>query len=103
MRSVLPNHTRPIWAESSASRLSANYHALQAAAGPQVEMLAVIKADAYGHGATKCAPVLAAAGARWLGVTSVEEGVAVRRALGIASPRVLVMCGVWEWRRGRRH
>ncbi len=62
-------------------------------------MLAVVKANAYGHGATECAPVLAGAGARWLGVTSVEEGVAVRGALGILpqalSPRVLVMCGIW--------
>ncbi|SDF84056.1 alanine racemase [Terriglobus roseus] len=100
MRSVLPSHTRPIWAEISASRLVANYRALQAAAGPQVEMLAVIKANAYGHGATECAPILAAAGAKWLGVTSVEEGVAVRQSLGILpqgmpQPRLLVMCSVW--------
>ena len=43
--------------------------------------------------------MLAAAGARWLGVTSAEEGVAVRGALGVLpqglSPRVLVMCGIW--------
>ncbi|SEB83031.1 alanine racemase [Terriglobus roseus] len=99
MRSVLPNHTRPIWAEISASRLRDNFHALQAAAGPQIEVLAVIKADAYGHGATECAPVLAGAGAQWLGVTSAEEGLAVRASLAILpqgmSPRVLVMCGLW--------
>ena len=99
MRSVLPNHTRPIWAEISASRLRANFHALQVAAGPQVEVLAVVKADAYGHGATECAPVLAGAGAQWLGVTSAEEGLAVRASLAILpqgmSPRVLVMCGLW--------
>lgn len=100
MRSVLPSHTRPIWAEISTSRLVANYRALQAAAGPQVEMLAVIKANAYGHGATECAPILAAAGAKWLGVTSVEEGVAVRQSLGILpqgmpQPRLLVMCSLW--------
>lgn len=98
MPSVLHSHTRPIWAEISASRLRANLAALQSAAGPQVEMLAVVKANAYGHGATECAPVLAAAGARWLGVTSAEEGVAVRGALGTLpqpGPRVLVMCGIW--------
>ena len=98
MRSVFPNHTRPIWAEISVARLRANYHALLQAAGPDVAVLAVIKADAYGHGATECAPLLAAAGAQWLGVTSVEEGVAVRDALAAQShldPRVLVMCGVW--------
>ena len=99
MRSVLPNHTRPIWAEISASRLRDNFHALQTAAGPDVEVLAVVKADAYGHGATECAPVLAGAGAQWLGVTSAEEGLAVRASLAILpqgmSPRVLVMCGLW--------
>jgi len=97
MRSVLPSHSRPIWAEISVSKLVANYRALQRAAGPRVEVLAVIKADAYGHGATECAPVLAAAGAQWLGVTSVEEGVAVRRSLGSEyAPRVLVMCSLWQ-------
>jgi alanine racemase len=100
MRQVPASHTRPIWAEISATRLVANYRALQAAAGPQVDVLAVIKANAYGHGATECAPILAAAGAKWLGVTSVEEGVAVRKSLGVlpqgmAQPRVLVMCSVW--------
>ena len=97
MRSVSPSHIRPISAEISAEQLRANFDALRVAAGPQVEVLAVIKADAYGHGATECAPVLAAAGARWLGVTSAEEGSAVRAALDAAAcaARILVMCGIW--------
>ena len=37
-------------------------------------MLAVVKANAYGHGLARCARVLAGAGVEWLGVTSVEEG-----------------------------
>ncbi|AFL86601.1 alanine racemase [Terriglobus roseus DSM 18391] len=100
MRPTPPNHTRPIWAEISASRLRDNFHALQAAAGTQVQVLAVVKADAYGHSATECAPILAAAGAQWLGVTSAEEGLAVRASLailpqGMTAPRILVMCGLW--------
>ncbi|MGI4853697.1 MAG: alanine racemase [Janthinobacterium lividum] len=97
MRSVLPSHTRPISAEISAANLCANFDALRVAAGPQVEVLAVIKADAYGHGAAECAPVLAAAGAHWLGVTSAEEGSAVRASLDEAacSASILVMCGIW--------
>jgi alanine racemase len=43
-----------------------------------VELLAIVKADAYGHGLKFCAPAAVRAGARWLGVTSVEEGVAAR-------------------------
>jgi len=43
-----------------------------------VELLAIVKADAYGHGLALCAPAAVRAGARWLGVTSVEEGAAAR-------------------------
>ena len=42
------------------------------------EVLAVVKAEAYGHGLAICAPAAVEAGARWLGVTTVEEGVAAR-------------------------
>jgi len=86
-----------VWAEISATALRENRKVTQTAAG--MSLLAVVKADAYGHGAEICAPVLAAAGAKWLGVTSVDEGVRVRQALGVLpqgmSPRVLVMCGIW--------
>lgn len=99
MRSVPKSHTRPVSAEISAEHLRLNFNAFREAAGPEVETLAVIKADAYGHGAVECAPVLVAAGARWLGVTSVEEGGAVRLSFGSESPeppRILVMCGLWR-------
>ncbi|QNI36754.1 alanine racemase [Edaphobacter albus] len=85
------------WVEISEERLTANYRCLKEAAGADITVLAVVKADAYGHGAELCAPVLAAAGAEWLGVTDAGEGAAVRTALqraGIASaqqPRILVM------------
>ena len=95
----LPVASRPLWAEISAGALCRNYAQLRQAAGASTQVLAVIKANAYGHGAAGCAPVLAAAGAPWLGVTDVAEGVEVRRALGILpqtlAPRVLVMCGFW--------
>jgi alanine racemase len=73
---------------------------LTEAAGPGVSVLAVVKADGYGHGAALCSPVLVRGGAAWLGVTDAAEGVAVRAALtesGIATtqqPRVLVMSGL---------
>ncbi len=90
------------WVEISGSALTDNFRAAQTAAGEEFEMLAVIKADAYGHGARMCAPVLREAGARWLGVADVEEGAAVREALGAplgaplqeSSTRILVMCGM---------
>lgn len=82
------------WVELSQERLAANYRALAEAAG--VDVLAVIKANGYGHGAALCAPTLAGAGATWLGVTDAAEGAVVLSSLeGIAlRPRVLVMSGL---------
>lgn len=57
--------------------------------------MGVVKANAYGHGAVEVARVLCAEGARWLAVSSVEEGAALRRA-GIDC-RILVMAGVMRW------
>lgn len=86
------------WVEISEERLVANYAALVKVAGDGVTALAVVKADAYGHGAKVCAPILARAGVEWLGVTDAEEGVAVRAALtGLAvQPRIVVMSGLLQ-------
>jgi alanine racemase len=86
------------WTEISEERLRANYEVLRRAAGSGTPVLAVVKANAYGHGIAGCAPVLARAGAEWLGIADVCEGIAVRAALMEAGvmemhqPRVLVMC-----------
>ncbi|HWW96755.1 MAG TPA: alanine racemase [Edaphobacter sp.] len=69
------------WVEVSERRLHANYRLLVEAAGGDTAVLAVVKANAYGHGAGVCAPVLVKAGAEWLGVADAAEGVAVREAL----------------------
>ena len=84
------------WVEVSERRLTANYRLLAETAGAGVSVLGVVKADAYGHGAQVCAPVLARAGAEWLGVTDAVEGIAVRGALGTAEVQVLVMSGLLE-------
>ncbi len=83
------------WIEISAPNLTANFHTLQHAAGSATEILAVVKANAYGHGAADCAPILVRAGARWLGVTNATEGAAVRQALSWQSleANILVMSG----------
>ena len=62
--------------------------------GPRVQVCAVIKADAYGHGATPCAIALESAGAKWLGVTTTDEGMPLRSA-GLRS-RILLMTGFWR-------
>jgi alanine racemase len=91
-------HTRPVWAEISRARLLHNYRTLRALAGPDIAVAAVVKANAYGHGATLCAPWLAEAGAEWLGVTCVQEALAVRAVCPHA--RILVMSGLWNGEAG---
>jgi len=89
------------WIEVSEERLAANLAALKRTAGADASLLAVVKANAYGHGAAVCAPVLARA-VTWLGVTDAAEGAAVRMALAGAGimredqPRILMMSGLLE-------
>jgi alanine racemase len=86
--------TRPLWAEVSGRRLLANYQKLRRMAGSEAELMPVVKANAYGHDVLVCAPLLAAAGAQWLGVTSTEEGAAVRAVC--SEPRILLMSGIFD-------
>ena len=84
---------RPLWAEISRRRLLANYEKLRAAVGSEAELIAVVKANAYGHDVLVCAPLLAEAGAQWLGVTDAEEGAAVRAVC--PQSRILLMSGIF--------
>jgi alanine racemase len=70
--------------------LEHNYRQLRSLCRPQVRMLAVIKADAYGHGLLPVGRRLAAAGVDYLGVGSLEEGLTLRRA-GLRLPVLLLM------------
>jgi alanine racemase len=87
-------HTRPVWAEISRSALLHNYRLLAQLAGPAADLLTVVKADAYGHGLAGCAQTLAAAGAHRFGVTSVEEGVALRAVCPAA--QIVILSGAWH-------
>jgi len=77
------------WAEVSRGQIAENFRRVRALVGPEVEIVGVVKADAYGHGAIEVSRVLESEGARWLAVSFIEEGVALRQA-GI-SARILVM------------
>ena len=57
-------------------------------------MCAVVKADAYGHGAVECSRALEGEGAKWLGVTSLDEAIPLRDA-GIRA-NILLMTGFWR-------
>jgi len=79
---------RPTWAEIDLDALAANLAAVRqrVRAAP---ILAVVKADAYGHGAVEVARALEAEGVETFGVALPEEGIELRRA-GIARPIVLL-------------
>jgi len=79
---------RPAWAEVDLDAVRANTRALAEFAHPAA-LLAVVKADGYGHGAAPVARAALDAGATWLGVALVEEGIALRSA-GIDAP-ILVL------------
>ncbi len=85
--------TRPCWVEISTPSLEENYRLLERLAAPYAELLAIVKADSYGHSLALCAPAVVRAGARWLGITSVEEGVAARALCPDA--RILAIAGVF--------
>jgi alanine racemase len=77
------------WVEISLKQIAENFRAVRHVVGPDVEVMPVVKADAYRHGAVEVSRALAAAGARWLAVSNVEEG-AILRDRGIQT-RILVM------------
>jgi alanine racemase len=83
---------RPTWVEVSLSKLRRNFERVQRLAGRR-KVMAVIKADAYGHGAVAVANCLAGCGADWFGVASVEEALELRGA-GIAQP-ILLLGGLY--------
>jgi alanine racemase len=83
--------TRPTVMRVDLAALAANFRALRDYARP-AKVMAVVKANAYGHGMTECASHLVRAGAECLGVAFVEEGIELRRA-GIGVP-ILVFGGI---------
>ena len=77
------------WVEISLQQIADNFQAVRDVVGPAVEVMPVVKADAYRHGAIEVSKRLTDAGARWLAVSNVEEG-AIMRERGITT-RILVM------------
>ena len=83
----------------SRDQIARNYRAVRDVVGPRVAVAGVVKADAYGHGALEVSRVLIAEGAKWLAVSSVDEGVQLR-AGGIHGTRILVMGGYLPYEGG---
>src|SRR5512137_689566 len=81
--------TRPTRAEIDLAAIAANVRVACDLAGTATAVMAVVKADAYGHGAAPVARTALGAGATWLGVAVPEEAAALRAA-GIHAP-ILVL------------
>jgi alanine racemase len=79
---------RPAWVEVDLDAIAGNVRTLTAEVAP-ARLLAVVKADAYGHGAVPVAREALRAGAAWLGVALVEEALELREA-GVSAPLLVL-------------
>lgn len=94
---------RPTWLEIDVDAVAQNVRTIKDVVGPQVRVLAVLKADAYGHGAIKIARTALNNGASYCGVASVNEAILLRKA-GITAPiLVLGYTPAWQAREALLH
>ncbi len=94
---------RPTWVEIDVDALAQNVRAIKETVGPAVRVLAVLKADGYGHGAIKVARTALNNGASYCGVASVNEAVRLRQA-GVTAPiLVLGYTPAWQAREALVH
>ncbi|QYX32413.1 alanine racemase [Sphaerospermopsis torques-reginae] len=77
------------WVEIDLGALSDNVKQLVRFLSPRTQLMAVVKADAYGHGAVTVAKTALEAGASWLGVATVPEGIQLREG-GIKAPILIL-------------
>ena len=89
---LLPMRCARAWVEIDLTTLANNVKTLRSYLSPKTDLMSVVKADAYGHGAVTVAKVALTSGATWLGVATVPEGIELRQA-GIEAP-ILVMGAV---------
>lgn len=72
--------SRPVWAEVSLANVAYNIESIRRQVPPATEIMAVVKADGYGHGAVRVSGTLLQHGANRLAVGTLEEGIELRRA-----------------------
>src|SRR2546423_7347453 len=86
--------SRPTFAQIDLENLKFNLRSSREFIGRDLKYMAVVKANAYGHGAVECSSALAAEGIDWLGVALVEEAIELRNA-GIEIP-ILCLGGFFK-------
>jgi alanine racemase len=77
------------WVEIDLAALAHNVRQLRSLLAPATQMMAVVKADGYGHGAIEIARTMIAQGVQWLAVATVTEGIELRSA-GIVAPILIL-------------
>jgi alanine racemase len=82
-------HHRATRAEIDLRAFRHNLQNLRNYLAPQTQIMAVVKADAYGHGAVPCARIAVASGADYLGAGVIEEGIELRKS-GINTPILIL-------------
>ncbi len=85
---------RPTWTEIDLNNLAFNFYSVKRFIAENIRYMAVVKADAYGHGAVRCAKKLEEAGIDWFGVALPEEGLELRES-GIKTP-ILCLGSFWS-------
>ena len=83
-------YLRPTWIDVDLGIVHSNVRNLKNYIGPKVHLMAVVKANAYGHGMIEVAQAAVSAGATWIGVATMDEALAVRSKLRPAVP-ILVL------------
>ncbi len=89
------NIHRDSWVEINLENIAYNMRSIRKNTPEGIKLLAVVKADAYGHGSVMLAPTLLASGADMLGVASIDEGVDLRQAKINCDVLVLGAVPVW--------
>lgn len=92
------------WVEIDLNALTHNVRGIKRLISPNTDFMAVVKADAYGHGAVSVAQTVLKAGANWLGVATIPEGIELREA-GITAPILVLgatytpdqICAIAQW------
>ena len=83
------NVTRATFVEINLESFCHNLRSIKSLIGNNVQTMAILKADAYGHGAVPCARIAVASGAHYLGAGVIEEGIELRKS-GINTPILIL-------------
>ncbi|MCM8790964.1 MAG: alanine racemase [Candidatus Omnitrophica bacterium] len=86
---VIHTHHRPTWAEIDLRAIEYNYRQVKRLVGKDVYVMAVVKANAYGHGTVEVSSVLERAGVDYLGVATTDEALRLRDH-GITAPILIL-------------